>query len=167
MNSKLASASCVLLMAMFASAARAATVEITKGEVLLDRGSGYQVIRRSMGLQPGDRIVSRPGSIARVTFADGCAVYLGMGMVFSVDEHSPCSEGSDSAKHARLTRDAGSEYVAGAGNDGWSAGTQTLAVADDAQVNIWPYVVGGVAIGGIVAAVAALGGGSDAPPVSP
>jgi hypothetical protein len=167
MNSKMASASCLLLLAVFASAARAATVEITKGEVLLDRGNGYHVIQRSMALQPGDRVVSRPGSIAKITFADGCAIYLGMGMVFSVDEYSPCGEGNEAAKHSSVTRNAGSEQVVNAENDGWNAGTQILAIAEDSEVNIWPYVVGGVAIGGIAAAVLALGGGGDAPPVSP
>lgn len=167
MNSKSASASCLLLLVVFASGARAATVEITKGEVLLDRGSGYQAIQRSMALQTGDRVVSRPGSIARVTFADGCTVYLGMGMVFSVTQHSPCGEGGDIAKDSSWASNAGFERLSFAGDDGWSAGTETLAIAEDSQVNIWPYVAGGVAIGGIAAAVSTLGGGGDAPPVSP
>jgi hypothetical protein len=74
---------------------------------------------------------------------------------------------NEAAKHSSVTRNAGSEQVVGVENDGWSAGTQTLTIAEDSEVNIWPYVVGGVAIGGIAAAVLALGGGSDAPPVSP
>ena len=155
------------MTAVFVPAASAATVEITQGEILLSRGAGYQAIQHSMALQPGDTVVSRPGSIARVTFADGCTVYLGMGMVFTVKRQSPCGEGSDPPQETAAARSAEPGQAFSPGYDDWSAGTETLAVAEDSQVNIWPYVFGGVAIGGIAAAVSALGGGNDASPVSP
>jgi hypothetical protein len=143
---------------LFASAAQAANIEVTQGEVLLSHGAGYQSIHGSAELLVGDMVVAKPDSAARISFADGCTIYLGMGMVFTVEARSPCGSsgaGGAAAKNAD---------VAISGD--WSAGTETLAVTDEVQANVTPYLLGAAVVGGIAAAASMLGG-DGGPPVSP
>jgi hypothetical protein len=142
---------------LFAAAGQAANIEVTQGEVLLSHGAGYQSIQGSADLLVGDTVVAKPDSAARISFADGCMIYLGMGMVFTVEARSPCGSngaGRTAAKNAATV-----------GGD-WSAGTETLAVTDGVQGNLMPYLLGAAAVGGIAVAASTLGGGGG-PPVSP
>jgi hypothetical protein len=148
-------------------AAKAATLEISQGEVLLSQGSGYRVVQGAMELQVGDTVVGKPGSAARIIFADGCSIHLRMGMVFTVEGQSPCGGGAAAkASQAHAISPPESEDALDSA-DNWKAGTTTLAVTDDTQTNIWPYVLGAAVAGGIAAAASTLGGGHNGSPVSP
>jgi hypothetical protein len=148
-------------------AAKATTLEISQGEVLLSQGVGYRVVRGAMELQEGDTVVGKPGSAARIIFADGCSVHLQIGMVFTVEGRSPCGGGA-AAKgwKAHAISPPESENALNSA-DNWKAGTTTLAVTDDTQTNIWPYVLGAAVAGGVAAAASSLGGDNGGSPVSP
>lgn len=150
------------------SAAKAANLQILKGEVLLSHGDGYRAVQAPTEVLVGDTIVSRPDSSAKITFADGCAVYLGMGMVFTVESQSPCGSGrSDQGETGAVPSRNSDETLVG-GDGGWGAGTETLAASDETQTNVMPYLLGAAAIGGIAVAASTLGGGGDdGSPVSP
>ena len=148
------------------TSARAANLEILTGEVLLSRGGAYQAVRGASEVVTGDTLVSRAGSSAKITFADGCVTYLGMGMAFTVEAKSPCETGRSSALETGATSTPQDATTAGA-YDGWVEGTETLAVSEAPQTDFMPYLLGAAAVGGVVVAVAALGGGGDSPPVSP
>lgn len=160
-------AAVVVFVAPGMISARAANLEIMQGEVLLSRGGPYQSVRGSSEVLPGDTLVSRAGSTAKITFADGCETYLGMGMAFTVEAKSPCASGRSSAIEAGATSPASQDATAAVINDGWAEGTEALAISQDAQASLMPYLLGAAAIGGVAVAVSALGGGGDSKPVSP
>ncbi|SFV34619.1 hypothetical protein [Hyphomicrobium facile] len=141
------------------SVAQAASVTLIQGEALVSRGDGYEALKGPAIVNAGDIVVPSPGSSMKVTFSNGCAVFLGGGMVFSVPEVPPCggptalaSNGLQSAETA-IPQD-------------WSAVTQTTAF-NATQPDYVPYLLGAAAIGGIAAAVGGLGGGSNDSPASP
>ena len=156
----------IVLLAPSVASARVANLEILTGEVLLSRGGAYHAVRGSSEVVAGDTLVSRAGSSAKITFADGCVTYLGMGMAFTVEAKSPCETGRSSVLETGATSTPSDASTAGA-YDGWMEGTETLAVSEAQQTDFIPYLLGSAAVGGVVVAVAALGGGGDSPPVSP
>jgi hypothetical protein len=161
-------ATCLVFFLSLASPAECADLEIQQGEVLLSRGTGYHTIRNSTELLAGDTVVSKPGSTAKITFADGCEIYLGMGMIFTVEDRSPCSpDGANAGKAANkqisLSSDQASDLT-----DSWTSGTETSAITEDSQTNISQYLLGAAAVGGIAAGALALGGGGGgSSPISP
>lgn len=148
--------------------AYAANLDVQSGEVLLSRDGAYQSVRGSSEVVAGDTLVSRAGSSAKLTFSDGCVTYLGMGMAFTVEAESPCATGRSGAIETGANSSSASNATSPALYDGWVEGTETLAVSQTPQTDFMPYLLGAVAVGGVVVAVSALGGGGgDSPPVSP
>lgn len=128
----------------FITAADAANLNVTQGEVLVSRGAGFQALSSSAELAVGDTVIAQPGSVAKVAFAD-CTIPLNVGTVFRVGKLSPCTT-----------------HSAGAGASG-ATETPTDAPppqADDHK-NLWPYALGAAAVGGIVAVAVSVGGGGD------
>lgn len=149
------------------SVASAANLQVLKGEVLLSHGGGYHAVQESAKVLVGDMIVSRPDSSAKIMFPDGCVIYLGMGMVFTVEPQSPCASGGSRPVETGASR-VNPEGALSTDDGGWGAGTETLAVSEEPQTNVMPYLLGAAAIGGIAVAASALGGGGDnGPPISP
>jgi hypothetical protein len=151
-----------------ASAARAATLTVSNGEVLRSRGAGYESIKGSAEVIAGDAVFGKPGSAAQIFFADGCTVSLEVGMVFRVGTESPCalqSAGGGETQHAGSLGGWGDATDTLPGGD-WSAATETSLAADGQAPNIWPYVLGAAALGG-AAALAQSSGGGGGPPASP
>jgi hypothetical protein len=145
---------------LYASAAQSATLDITRGEVFVNRGVGFEALRSSSDLSLGDTVVGQPGSVAKITFADGCAVSLDVGTVFRVGKLSPCTLHSAGAGASGVT---GTPTT-----DGWNPQVTSEGA------NYTPYLLGAVAIGGIAGAAVALGGGGGGggggngnPPASP
>ncbi len=146
---------------MFATAANATNVSVIQGEALLRRGDGYESVKGVAELSPGDTVVAKAGSSVKVTFSNGCTVFLGMGMVFSVPAEPPCG-GVDSSGTT-----TGAIPDATASAQDWSAVTQTTVTPPETQTNITPYLLGAVTIGGISAAALAFSGGGGGTPTSP
>ena len=143
-------------------------MNVSHGEVLLSRGAGYESIKGSADVATGDTVFGKPGSAAQIVFADGCAVFLGVGIVFRVGGESPCG-GRSGAAGASETKSGGwgaaTETLPGGD---WNAGTETTLAADGQSLNVWPYVLGAAALGGVAALAQSSGGsGGGGPPASP
>ena len=137
------------------SMAHAASVTVIRGEALVSRGEGYETLKGSANLVAGNTVVPAPGSSVKVTFSNGCAVFLGAGMVFSVPTDPPCGAPSTFAS-------SGVQEANAAAAQDWSAVTQTTAF-NATQPNLLPYLLGAVAIGGISAAAVGPSGGNGSP----
>jgi hypothetical protein len=88
------------------TSAFAATVTTTQGQVLVNRGQGYQRVTGSTHANAGATVVANPGGSAQVVYADGCAVTVEPGSVYTIAPESPCKNG-----HAGLLHH---DYVIGA-----------------------------------------------------
>ena len=142
------------------SLAKAASVTVIQGEAFVSRGDGYETLKGSANLNAGERVVPKSESSVKVTFANGCAVFLGPGMVFSVPQNPPC--GGPVAEGGGILQEVDTTLV-----QEWSAATQTTAF-NAAQPSLLPYLLGAVAIGGISAVAVGLSGGDGGgSPTSP
>ena len=130
-------------LAGLTSAAEAASLNVSHGEVLLSRGAGYETVKGPAELLVGDTVLGKPGSAAQIAFADGCTVPLGVGTVFKVGTTSPCQPHSAGPGASGVTETPGDEGPI------------------PTKPHILPYVLGAAAIGGIVAVVLATTGGHD------
>ncbi|MBL7489255.1 hypothetical protein [Frankia sp. AgW1.1] len=149
-----------------ATSVDAARLTVTRGDALVSHGDGYESVRGGADLSPGDTVVARAGSAAKVTFANGCTVHLGMGIVFSVPAKAPC-DGAGAASATPSNVSDGVSETSAAPTQDWSAVTQTTVAPETSQFNVMPYLLGAAAIGGISAAALALNGGGGSPPASP
>lgn len=73
------------------SAAFAATVTSTGGQVLVNQGDGYRQVVGPTEVKPGDSIVVNPGGSGQIVYPDGCNVQIQPGTVTTIAEASPCS----------------------------------------------------------------------------
>lgn len=143
------------------SATQAANVSVLKGEALVSRGEGYETLKGSANFGPGDMIVPKAESSVKVTFLNGCSVFLRPGMTFSIPDEPPCGGPSPGAGGSGTLQGADPALV-----QDWTAATQTTAFSAT-QANFTPYLLGAVAIGGAAAAALALSGGGGGSPTSP
>lgn len=123
--------------------AEAATLDAIQGGVLVNRGAGYEVATGPTELKPGDLVIANPDGSAQVSYTDGCSVPVQAGTVVGVEAQSPC------ATQANNRPAPGPEAPASAGLN-----TSTL-------------VIGGLVVAGGVGAALALGGGGSDKPASP
>lgn len=68
----------------------AATVTAVQGQVLVNRGQGYQLIQGATEVNPGDTVVVNPGGIAQIVYPDGCSMQFQPGSVVAIGPQSPC-----------------------------------------------------------------------------
>ncbi|CCB66363.1 hypothetical protein [Hyphomicrobium sp. MC1] len=149
-----------------ATSLHAARLTVMKGDALVSHGDGYESVRDAADLFPGDTVVTRAGSSAKVTFKNGCTIRLGIGIVFSVPAEAPCGDAS-AASTASPTASGGFSETSALATQDWSAVTQTTVAPEASQFDALPYLLGATAIGGISAAAFALSGGGGSPPASP
>ena len=142
-------------LAGLTSAAEAASLNVSHGEVLLSRGAGYETVKGPAELLVGDTVLGKPGSAAQIAFADGCTVPLGVGTVFKVGTTSPCQPHSAGPGASGVTETPGDSGAPG--DSGWNWQNKPVL----------PYVLGAAAIGGIVAVVLATTGGHGHHSASP
>jgi hypothetical protein len=126
--------SCLLASLIIASVpAQAATLTPEKGQVLVNKGNGYQLATRPLEVAPGHVVVANPGGAARVTFPDGCDVKVLPGSVFTVAPQSPCQRvGSHVETHGTLKDSPVKE--------------SPVEVTDERQPLV-PIILGGTAVG--------------------
>ena len=80
----------LVISLIFGSAAHAATVKTIEGNVLINRGNGYESVGGTAQAQVGDSIMVRTDGVAQIIYADGCAVIVQAGSVVSVGPPSSC-----------------------------------------------------------------------------
>ncbi|RTL64767.1 MAG: hypothetical protein EKK41_21070 [Hyphomicrobiales bacterium] len=60
------------------------------GQVLVNRGNGFELAQPGLVLKPGDLVVANPGATAQVMYPQGCLVPVVPGQVVSVVEKPKC-----------------------------------------------------------------------------
>jgi len=75
---------------VFATSAVAATITPERGEVLVNRGSGYKLVTQPTQVAAGDQVMVKPKGSGRVVFPDGCSVLVAPGAVLTIAATSPC-----------------------------------------------------------------------------
>ena len=73
------------------SASFAATVDSLEGQILLNRGDGFQQLAAPTTANPGDSVMASADGNAKLRYADGCVIDIRPGAVVSVGEKSPCT----------------------------------------------------------------------------
>ncbi|MEL6373405.1 MAG: hypothetical protein AAFR04_05505 [Pseudomonadota bacterium] len=91
MFKKLMMASLGLLM--LTGAANAATLQGVQGDVQVNRGQGFAPVSGTITLKPGDMIMARAGSQARLAYGPSCNINVRPGAVVTVAKFSPCVGG--------------------------------------------------------------------------
>src|SRR5262249_8737469 len=78
-------------------AAFAATVTANQGQVMINRGQGYQLVVGSTEADPGATVIVNPGGSALVVYPDGCHVTVEPFTVHAINEVSVCADKSATA----------------------------------------------------------------------
>jgi hypothetical protein len=121
------------MLAASVVSASAATLTEINGRALVSKGSGFVPAAKGVFLSPGDRVVVEGQGTATIQFTDGCSHPLSSGTIFTVTKASPCSANIPEAEKFRNRMG------------------QTVT---DTPVIPTPVVIGGLLIGGGVAAIA-------------
>lgn len=104
-------AACVASAVLFAGAAYAATnsatVDPSHGVVLVNRGKGFNEIKRPVKLRVGNSVMVGPDGAAVIAYNDGCTVNVKPGSVKSIEPISPCASGSEAAVEPDFNQHAG------------------------------------------------------------
>ena len=82
---------------MLALPASAATVQVTSGNVFIDRGEGYASVSGATSAKSGDMVMAMAGGRGEIVYDDGCRQAVEVGSVVVVSEISPCAAGPSEA----------------------------------------------------------------------
>lgn len=87
----------VLLMMslILGSAAHAATVRVTEGELFISRGNGYERVAGTAQGHVGDSVMAGEFGVGQITYANGCAVTVRPGTVVAIEAQSSCKAAHD------------------------------------------------------------------------
>jgi hypothetical protein len=94
---RLLRALCIVCTALVSSpswAATIATVDPSHGDVLVNRGKGFNQIKRPVRVAVGNSVMVGPDSLAIIAYRDGCTVKVAPGTVETVAALSPCASGA-------------------------------------------------------------------------
>ena len=69
----------------------AATVDLVKGKVLINRGQGFQQVTGGAQANAGDQLMASPGGSAKLVYSDRCQVSIVPGRVVNVGKQPPCT----------------------------------------------------------------------------
>jgi hypothetical protein len=73
------------------STSQAATLHSIEGDVMINRGDGYEFARAEVDLDPGHHVIVSPTGSAQILYPDGCDVSVLPGTVVPIRKQSPCS----------------------------------------------------------------------------
>ena len=112
----------------------AATVTATQGQVMVNRGTGYQLLVGSTDVGPGATVVVNPGGSARVVYPDGCAVTVEPLVVHAINADSPCEGKNEMTKdmtnNTTLYWIGGGAALVAGGTFAYLAATHTAVAID-------------------------------------
>ena len=72
----------------YAQGEAVATSGAVSGPVLVNHGVGYAPLGSAAPLAVGDRVMARHGGTATIIYADGCAIHVNPGTVYTIDGSS-------------------------------------------------------------------------------
>lgn len=105
----------------FASTVHAATLVALSGQVLVNRGTGFELAQPGLELKPGDMVVANPGATAQIMYPQGCLVPVVPGQIATVVETPKCPPLTTGVLPAAAA-------VAAAGAGAGAAGVSTAAL---------------------------------------
>lgn len=82
---------CVGLSICVGGSCLAANLQPVQGQVYIDQGRGFQLLSGPAEANVGDLVMVSPGSLAALTYADGCKVGIQAGQIIPVTRISPCT----------------------------------------------------------------------------
>lgn len=82
----------MLMLLLVPVAAQATTLEVLRGQLIVNSGSGFKSARSGQALHAGDIVVADPGAAGVLVYPGGCAVPIVMGVPITVQSHAPCRE---------------------------------------------------------------------------
>jgi hypothetical protein len=132
----------VMSLLILGSAAHAATVRVTEGELFVSRGNGYERVAGTAQVRVGDSVMAGEFGVGQISYANGCAVTVRPGAVVAIGAQASCAAADD-----------WSTNVVDPASEGLSTGQILLGVA----------IAGGVGAG----VYALTQGGGDDKPASP
>ncbi len=127
-----AAVACVL--PLFGASLRAASLEGIQGEVLVDRGGGFDIVAGPTTLSPGNSVIANPGSSALIVYSAECKVSVQPGAVVAVHESAPCGNGGGGSSGTF----GSTTLLVGAAVAGLGAGAAILLTAGDSEAPASP-----------------------------
>ena len=121
----------------FSAPSLAATVDSIQGSVSINRGDGYQRVSAPTQITAGDLIMASPEGSAELVYYDDCRVTVQPGAVMTIAREPPCATSAMMRLGAGSLKDTPPVFIDEAPD--FSLGRKIL--------------VGGLIVGGIVAAV--------------
>jgi hypothetical protein len=85
-------------------AALAATVEVVRDEVSVNRSRGFRPVAGATEVQPGHQVMAGSGGHGRIIYEDGCVVDVYPGDVVTVEDRDPKSLPGECRRAARFHR---------------------------------------------------------------
>ena len=85
----------VMSLLILGSAAHAATVRVTEGELFVSRGNGYERVAGTVQGRVGDSVMAGEFGVGQITYANGCAVTVRPGTVVAIEAQSSCEAAHD------------------------------------------------------------------------
>ena len=95
-----------ILSVFLCAAVSAATVKLVRGNVLINRGNGFQHVRGTSEVKVGDTIMARADGSARVIYDDTCWVPVKPGHVVVIAPEPPCHKMASFDPYGMLPRGA-------------------------------------------------------------
>ena len=87
-------AACAGLPLVIGTACSGATIEPVQGDLLINRGQGFQQVNGRIEADVGDLVMVSPDGSAIVSYPDGCKLSVQPGAVTTIAPLSPCASGS-------------------------------------------------------------------------
>ncbi len=81
-----------ILSVFLCAAVSAATVKLVSGDVLINRGNGFEHVRGTSEAKVGDSVMARPNGSGRVIYDDTCWVPVKPGHVVVIALEPPCKK---------------------------------------------------------------------------
>lgn len=107
---------CALSLMLGITPAHAALLQDVTGNVVVNRGEGFEPVKGSVELAPGDQVVVGPGGTATLSYGGGCNVPIGVETVAAVAATAPCPA-------PKPGEPAGKQVLTQAANPGGAAGS--------------------------------------------
>jgi hypothetical protein len=85
----------LVMSLILGSAAHAATVTVTEGELFISRGNGYERVAGTAQGRVGDSIMAGEFGVGQITYANGCAVTVRPGTVVAIEAQASCKAAHD------------------------------------------------------------------------
>lgn len=152
----------ILGIGLAADGARATTLTVVSGEVLVSRGEGYQMVSGQTQVAPADCLLVNPGSSAKLTYDDGAEVQVSPGSTMCVGSAAPEPSGQEGS--SIITGAEGGDAIKGSrSSTALSPGTVSAGGLDTGVL-----VMGALTIAGSVGIILAVQNNDNpSPPASP